>query len=62
MTERQRLRQKRLRALAEAYNEAAGHLELNWTEDATEAKEGRKLARRFYKQWERLMDRADDLE
>jgi hypothetical protein len=40
----------RAEARAEAYNEAAGHLEQTWTDDPIEREEGLKLAKRFYRQ------------
>ncbi len=55
-------RASRLRAMAEAYNEAAAHLEMDWTFDPIEREAGRALARHFWRQWERLANMADDLD
>ena len=52
----------RLRARAEAYLSAADHLELGWTVDPIEIQEGIKLAKHFHKMWERIANKADDLD
>ena len=44
----QRLTPGQLRARANAYEEAAGHLELEWTDDAQERAEGDRLTRAFH--------------
>lgn len=43
-----------LRARANAYEEAAGHLEMAWTDDAHEREEGDRLTRAFHAECERL--------
>jgi hypothetical protein len=50
---------ERLRARAHAYEEAAGHLELDWTDDPTEFEEGIKLSNKLEAEYRRLMDLAD---
>ncbi len=52
---------ERLRARAEAYREAADHLEMDWTEDPIERAEGRKLTAQFRRTWAQLLDQAEDL-
>lgn len=49
-----RLTPEQLRARANAYEEAAGHLELEWTKDAQERAEGDRLTRAFYAECARL--------
>jgi len=45
---------EQLRARANAYEEAAGHLELAWTDDPTERDEGDRLTRAFHAECQRL--------
>ena len=45
---------ERLRARANAYEEAAGHLELAWTDDLIEREEGSRLARLLQAECARL--------
>lgn len=40
-----KLTPERLRSRANAYEEAAGHLDLNWTDDTMEREEGDRLIR-----------------
>ncbi|RTL42960.1 MAG: hypothetical protein EKK53_11195 [Burkholderiales bacterium] len=49
-----KLTPEQLRARANAYEEAAGHLELAWTDDATEREEGDRLTRAFHAECLRL--------
>ena len=53
---------KRLRARAFAYEEAAGHLELDWTNDPVEYEEGLRLAEKLQGEYDRLMKLADKRE
>lgn len=53
---------ERLRARAYAYEEAAGHLEQDWTDDPIEFEEGFKLAKKLEAEFRRLMDLADTRE
>lgn len=50
---------KRLRARAYAYEEAAGHLELDWTDDPMEFEEGLRLAEKLNAEYDRLMELAE---
>lgn len=50
----QRLTPARLRARANAYEEAAEHLELAWTDDDQERAEGDALTRAFHAECARL--------
>lgn len=43
-----KLTPEQLRARANAYEEAAGHLELAWTDDPIEREEGDRLTRLFH--------------
>ena len=47
-----------LLARAEVYAEAAGHLELEWTEDPIERAEGNKIKLKFYREAARLRQQA----
>lgn len=53
--------QRRLFAKAEALEECAGHLELDWTEDPVEREEGNKLVKGFMRQVDLLRAKAHDL-
>jgi hypothetical protein len=53
---------ERLRARAFAYEEAAGHLGLDWTDDPLEFEEGLKLAEKLDAEYDRLMELADKRE
>lgn len=53
---------KRLRARAFAYEEAAGHLELDWTDDPMEFEEGLRLAEKLNAEYDRLMELAEKRE
>lgn len=48
-------------ARAEAYREAADHLELNWTDDPLEYDEGARISRRLRSEETRWRDRAIDM-
>lgn len=50
----QRLTPAKIRARANAYEEAASHLKLEWTDDATERAEGDRLTRMFNAECARL--------
>lgn len=47
-----------IEARAHAYNEAAGHLELAWTDDPIEREQGNVLIGLFYREAERQFARA----
>lgn len=49
-----KLTPERLRSRANAYEEAAGHLELAWTDDPMEREEGDKLTRLLQAECARL--------
>jgi hypothetical protein len=53
---------ERLRARAYAYEEAAGHLELDWTDNPMEFEEGLRLAKKLDAEYIRLMELADTRE
>ena len=42
-------------AMAEAYESAAGHLELMWTDDPVERQQGDALSKRFHAQAKRYL-------
>ena len=50
---------EQLRARATAYEEAAGHLELAWTDDPKEREEGDRLTRMWHTESERLRSIAN---
>lgn len=54
-----KLSPEQLRARANAYEEAAGHLELAWTDDPIEREEGDRLTRLFYAECARYRDIAN---
>lgn len=54
-----KLTPERLRARANAYEEAAGHLELNWTDDPLEREEGDRLTRLLQAECRRLRAMAN---
>lgn len=49
-------------AKAMAYQEAGYHLDLTWTDDLEETKQGRLLACRFFRLAEEWLSRAHELE
>lgn len=58
----ERLTPERLRARANAYEEAAGHLDLAWTDNALERAEGNALTRLFFAECARLRAVANERE
>ena len=53
---------KRLFARMDALEECAGHLDLDWTDDALEREEGKALSALWRKQAERVRTRAQELQ
>jgi len=59
---RSSLASQRWDARAEAYEEAAGHLEQSWTSDPAEKVQGQIVAARLWKQAEKCRQRATSCE
>ena len=53
---------KTLRARAEVFESAAGHLELDWSDDSEEIAEGLKIARMWHREAAELRARANHIE
>lgn len=56
-----KIRPDSLEVKAEALEDCAIHLELNWTDEKSERIEGLKLSRQFRRQATRLRQRATDI-